>query len=158
MGVVYDALKGEAKEATPRQKLVQLIESIFESLPQIVLQSVFLIKSQNDDKLKANSNIYLVAISLAASLFSIANKCIWMDKDCVVEEAQEAKLKTNMPFINGWYVLRVIWRFSFVTTRFLVFSLIWSVFGGAFLGGFVVLSFFYWLVGFDYLWELDIGV
>eukprot|EP01084_Bolivina_argentea_P121821 215901_1 len=146
--VVYDALYGDADEPTPRQKMIQLSEAIFESLPQVVLQSVFLIKGQNDHKLKANSSIYLVAISLAASLFSIANKYTWLDKNCVVDDAKEAKLSKKPPFVNFWYVLRVIWRFSFVSTRFTILSLLWSVLGGAFLGVFLVISWIYWIAAY----------
>merc|ERR1712228_327579 len=144
--VVYEALINEAAEPSGRQKFVQLLESIFESLPQVVLQSVFLIRAQNDEKLKENTSLILVGLSLGASIFSIANKFTWIDADCV-DEDEEADFKTHWPFVNPWYILRVIWRYSFVTTRFAVFSLIWSVMGGSFLGIFIALSFFYWAIG-----------
>eukprot|EP01084_Bolivina_argentea_P020897 38818_1 len=142
--IVYEALQEDVKEPSARQKMIQLVESIFESLPQVVLQSVFIIRAQNDELLKENSSIILVGLSLGASLFSISNKFTWVDGDLVKEEALEIEFKKSFPCVNGWYVLRIIWRYSFVASRFAVFSLIWSVMGGAFLGIFIAFSFIYW--------------
>eukprot|EP01083_Nonionella_stella_P243756 849051_1 len=91
---VYQAIKDEATEPSPRQKMIQLTESIFESLPQVVLQSVFLIRSWNDEELKRddNNSTGLVAMSLVASLFSISNKYCWVDRDAVDEECKDAHL------------------------------------------------------------------
>eukprot|EP01083_Nonionella_stella_P237569 833289_1 len=72
---VYGAIKRNAPEPTLKQKMIQLTESIFESLPQVVLQSVFIIRIQNDSKYGDDSRaIWLVGLSLLASLGSIANK------------------------------------------------------------------------------------
>ena len=105
---------------------------------------MFIIRSYNDDNLRANSSIELVAVSLAASLFSISNKFTWMDKEGVEDKAKEPRFKAHCPCVNGWYVLRIIWRFGFVTTRFCILSLVWSVLGGAFLGVFLGISFCIW--------------
>merc|ERR1712228_153801 len=90
---VYIAIDEDEEEATPRQKMIQLGEAIVESLPQIVLQSVYIIRGQNDETIQANSTLYLVGLSLLASLFSITNKFIWVDGTCVEfgEEAQWSK-------------------------------------------------------------------
>eukprot|EP01084_Bolivina_argentea_P271588 462175_1 len=220
---VYKAIKGDAQEPTPKQKMIQLAESVFESLPQVVLQSVFIIRSNNDAKLREDSTLYLVAISLIASLFSVTNKYIWLDKEAVVQYARESHLKcrgakcssntsdtesnmvTDLPVcpvdkiefnetkpnkteqkcrfcdqeiqdcigyvcvkcsyrickncysqntyehnknecIRVWYVLRSLWRFSFVATRFVALALVWAVLGGAFIGIFVSFSFVYWFI------------
>jgi len=69
-------------EPVGRQMLLQLMESITESMPQIVLQSVFIIRSANDDILKENgSNLPLILLSVVASLFSISNKFVWGDRN-----------------------------------------------------------------------------
>ena len=104
---------------------------------------MFIIRSFNDQSLRENSSIELVAVSLVASLFSISNKFTWIDKDGVHEIAQEPRFKKRFPCINGWYLLRIVWRFSFVATRFCVLSLLWSVLGGAFLSIFLGISFFF---------------
>ena len=114
-----------------------------------MLQSVFIIRSYNDLQLRDNSSIELVAASLAASLFSITNKYIWLDEESVEgHNADDPKWRLDFPCVNPWYVLRVIWRFSFVATRFCVLSLIWSVLGGAFLGIFLGASFILWACTF----------
>ena len=118
-----------------------------------MLQSVFIIRSFNDTDLKENSSIQLVAASLAASLFSISNKYTWLDRDGVEEEAQEAKFSKKYPCINLWYVVRIIWRFSFVATRFCILSLIWSVLGGAVLGIFLGISFCAWCCSFVFVFN-----
>eukprot|EP01084_Bolivina_argentea_P278526 475875_1 len=90
---VYKSIKGDIEEPSPKQKMIQLAESVFESLPQVVLQSVFIIRSNNDPELAKNSSIYLVALSLISSLFSVTNKYIWLDKEAVVMYAKEAQVK-----------------------------------------------------------------
>eukprot|EP01083_Nonionella_stella_P013245 37323_1 len=146
---VYKAVKGDAQQATPRQKTIQLTEAIFESLPQVVLQSVFLIrwhnhKSDDDDD---QTTMYLVGMSLFASLFSISNKYSWVDRDaCAYDEAEDMGCSKECPIVNTDYVLRIVWRYSYVTARFAMISLIWSVLGGAFLGIFLPCSYLIWAI------------
>ena len=112
-----------------------------------MLQSVFIIRSYNDIQLRNNSSIQLVAASLIASLFSISNKYVWLDEEAFCNgsvQADRPNWKAGCPCVNPWYVLRVIWRFSFVATRFCVLSLMWSVLGGISLGLFLVASFIGW--------------
>ena len=105
---------------------------------------MFIIRSYNDQDLRDNSSIELVAVSLAASLFSITNKITWMDREGVDDKAKEPKFKRRWPCVNPYYMLRIIWRFSYVTTRFCVLSLVWSVLGGAFFGIFLAASCCIW--------------
>eukprot|EP01083_Nonionella_stella_P072964 196973_1 len=152
--VVYITLREQRNEPKARQKMIQLLESIFESLPQVVLQSVFIIRSWNDEILiKQVATIYLVGISLVASLFSIVNKFAWLDQASVKTEGQTFKcnpkyFKSSFDHANWWYLVRIVWRFSFVMTRFCILSLIWSVLGGAFLGIFLLISYLYWVIAF----------
>eukprot|EP01083_Nonionella_stella_P236119 829564_1 len=143
---VYHAIKGDASEPTKRQKLVQLTEAIFESLPQVVLQSVFIIRYYNhnpDDE----TTMYLVGMSLFASLFSISNKYAWVDKDaCTSTKYEDMDCSKRCPIVNKYFVLRVIWRCSYVTARFAMISLIWSVLGGAFLGIYLPCSWLLWTI------------
>eukprot|EP01084_Bolivina_argentea_P109422 195591_1 len=217
---VYNGIKGNAENPSPKQKIIQLAESVFESLPQVILQAVFIIRSNNDPRLRENSSIYLVAVSLIASILSVTNKFIWLDREGVVQWAQESHLKkpkcslllssannttqhtefpvcaqhklelnegdfrknrecyyceeygtqyrcpadvcvrdlcvqcydhstyecTNKEFIRIWYILRIIWRFSFIGTRFIAWALIWTVLGGSVLSIFGCCSFLYWCV------------
>eukprot|EP01084_Bolivina_argentea_P174282 301909_1 len=146
--IVIRSALGNATEPTDQQKMVQLFEAILESLPQVVLQSVFIIRSFNDERIKNNGNLILVGVSLAASLFSIANKYTWLDKNGVREAAQDVNFKTKIPFVNWWYVLRIVWRFNYVATRFSVLSLVWSVLGGTVIFIYLACSWIYWIIAY----------
>eukprot|EP00485_Elphidium_margaritaceum_P011826 CAMPEP_0202699404 /NCGR_PEP_ID=MMETSP1385-20130828/12623_1 /ASSEMBLY_ACC=CAM_ASM_000861 /TAXON_ID=933848 /ORGANISM="Elphidium margaritaceum" /LENGTH=760 /DNA_ID=CAMNT_0049356339 /DNA_START=146 /DNA_END=2428 /DNA_ORIENTATION=- len=141
---VLFAIKQDAEEPTAKQRMIQLMESIFESLPQIVLQSVFIVRSQNDPVLSTESS-WLIGLSLLGSLWSISSKYIYADKYGVIEAAEEAKFSLKKPCINGLYMLRVVWRFSLVAVRFLVCSLVWTALGGVIMCLFVPSSFALWL-------------
>eukprot|EP01083_Nonionella_stella_P299176 1015202_1 len=63
----------EELEPATKQKWIQFGEAVTESMPQIVLQSVFIIRSANDPQLrKSGSNVFLILLSIMASLFSVA--------------------------------------------------------------------------------------
>ena len=74
------------------QKGFQFIECILESLPEVILQSVFLIRSLNDDFLqereKESGLRELIIISVFASIISICNKFIWADEWMVIGNAK----------------------------------------------------------------------
>ena len=79
--------------AGPIQKGIQLIEGVLESLPELILQSVFIIHSANDPYLSKseqnnNSLFLLVILSIIASLISITNKYIWFDEIMVIKNVK----------------------------------------------------------------------
>eukprot|EP01083_Nonionella_stella_P096243 270481_1 len=130
----YDAEEEIELDLLGKQFLVQLGEVISESLPQIVLQSVFIIRSANDALLVDGSDIYLIMLSVIGSLLSISNKYVFLDKHAVCEAAKSLKPRERFPgCIQYLYVIRVIWRMFHITSRFCVFVLIWTVLGGAWL-------------------------
>eukprot|EP01083_Nonionella_stella_P091646 256299_1 len=143
---VYQAIKGEAKEPTLRQKMIQLTEAVFESLPQVVLQSVFIIRWFNHSSSDSDTQtMALVGMSLLASVFSISNKYSWIDREaCDDEDYKEAKISKKCPVVNPYYVLRIIWRYSYVITRFAMISLLWSVLGGVFVAICLPISWLLW--------------
>ena len=56
------------------QKTIPLMEGVLESLPEVIMQSVFIIRSYNDDRLmelEEESGVSkLIAVSIIASLLS----------------------------------------------------------------------------------------
>eukprot|EP01083_Nonionella_stella_P012656 35836_1 len=154
---VYQAIKGDADEPTKRQKLIQLTEAIFESLPQVVLQSVFIIRWYNHDHDPDDqATMYLVGMSLLASLFSISNKYAWVDRDaCEDDEHKEIGCSKRCPIVNKYYVLRIVWRYSYVASRFAMISLVWSVLGGAFVGIYLSCSWLMWSILSSLTWVED---
>eukprot|EP01084_Bolivina_argentea_P019312 35921_1 len=120
-------------EPVDTQMYMQLFEAVTESMPQIVIQSVFIIRSANDEILaESGSNIGLLSLSILASLLSISNKYAWLDKseDC----------------IHYWYVIRVLWRLFHILSKFAVFTLIWTVLGGVWLPIWVGICYIYWVI------------
>eukprot|EP01083_Nonionella_stella_P223828 797280_1 len=135
----------EEIEPAEKQFLVQLCEAIFESMPQIVLQSVFVIRSENETMLQNGSNIYLIMFSVIASLLSISNKFVFMDKEQVSSTAGALKPREHFPdCIQYWYVVRVIWRMFHIMARFCIFVLIWVILGGTWLPIWIICVGTYW--------------
>eukprot|EP01084_Bolivina_argentea_P083677 151497_1 len=121
------------------QYVCMLAEAVFESMPQVVLQAVFLVRSNNDETLP-NKNP-LIFTSLVASIFSVANKFFLMDKRGVVKEAKSLSPKKKCgKCFKPWYLVRILWRFYHILCRFSIFSLMWICLGGAFAVTFIGLS------------------
>eukprot|EP01084_Bolivina_argentea_P113610 202447_1 len=123
------------------QLVIMLAEAVFESMPQVILQAVFLLRGANDEKLSKNSNQVLIFISLLASIFSVSNKFYLMDRLGVESKAQSLKPKKQFPnCVQPWYVTRIIWRFCHILCRFSIYTLLWVVLGGLPFGIYVALS------------------
>ena len=116
---------------------IQFFEGIFESMPQMILQSVFLVRSYNTS-LGEDSNLILVIISLIGSVLSISTKLIANDTDLLSS--------TTNKRCNIWYFVRVFWRISNILSRALMLSLIWTVIGGAIFVIYIGLSVLYNIV------------
>eukprot|EP01083_Nonionella_stella_P048204 129037_1 len=140
------------KEVEPAEKqfIIQLGEAMTESMPQIVLQSVFIIRSANEPLLKnSGSNVYLLLLSIIASLFSISNKFVTWDKNekVFIDKALSLKPRAQFPgCVEYWYVIRVIWRMCQVISRFSVFVLVWTIMGGLWLPIWAALVWIYWII------------
>ena len=118
------ALNEQSQCAGIFQKFFQLSEGCLESLPEAIMQSVYLIRSYNDPRLRGSDGSftnYLIIISVLASILSIANKYVWIDELMVnvycrsvivslqtlldyltfkMIESQETKVN-NMPYITS---------------------------------------------------------
>eukprot|EP01084_Bolivina_argentea_P131682 232407_1 len=142
------SVQPEEQDVEPgdNQMMTQMGESVLESLPQIVLQSVFIIRSGNDDKLN-DGNIILIFLSVLASLTSIANKFIYFDKDEVVEEAGSLKPSKEFPgCIQYWYLVCVLWRICSIADNFAIYVLVWTVLGAIWLLIWIVILYIGWIM------------
>ena len=118
------------------QRDMQLFECMFEAIPQLLLQSVFVIRSDNDPELRRDANMILLLFSISASILCISNKYIAWDKDMnvVADQAKEIKCACCVcPCMNVLYIERILWRSCHILNRFVLLALIWSVIGGVFL-------------------------
>lgn len=107
------------------QKTIQFAESITESMPQIMLQSVFVIRSYNEEQLR-DSEIWLILVSIFASLMSISSKYMW-EYPSIRDPDQDVSTETMR------YIVCVLWRTCDITSNFVVYVLIWTVMGGGWL-------------------------
>merc|ERR1719295_879115 len=130
-------------------------EAVTESLPQIMLQSVFIIRSYNDPNLR-DTQIELLMLSVLASLFSISDKFVKFDEGMGVENTFKSPKFRNWSYglcfnlQSLGYAARVIWRICTIASNFAVYVLIWTVLGGAFLPiyAFVVYIFYVLLTAY----------
>ena len=139
--------------------------AVLESVPQSLLQSVFIMRTfikgidSNDDNNSGIRNdlqttdILILFLSVVASIVSIASKYIVVDASDFVngnggqyatEESKNANLcsrNNECVLINFGYVVRSLWRIGSVTARVSIYSLVWSVMGGAFIIGYAIVEF-----------------
>jgi len=131
--VVY--LEFKAGDFRPNQahRSLQLVEALFESMPQVVLQSVFLLRYtavETNDEI----GITLIVVSIVASILSIANKYAWFDQQAVVFDAKEFNGGRRGECYVSWrFLLRTVWRWSDLCTRFVIFLLLWVIIGGIYM-------------------------
>ena len=137
------------------QRVFQLYEAMFESMPQIILQSIFLLRSYNTP-LSQDSNSFLVVTSLIASALCISTKIVTWDinrlssqsKSIASSHGCKVKLicwnnKCSFDGCNNWYFIRVFWRLSNIFNRFIILSLIWTVLGGIIFAIYIGISILY---------------
>eukprot|EP01084_Bolivina_argentea_P059891 109410_1 len=128
------------------QSIMQFGESVTESMPQIMLQSVFVIRSANEPKLR-DTDIVLILLSIIASLISISNKFLWIDEEYFNKGAQKLKPQFKFPVcIQYWYIIRAVWRICDVMVKFVIYVLMWSVLGGVWLSIWVCVVFVEWSI------------
>eukprot|EP01084_Bolivina_argentea_P299663 516548_1 len=139
-------------EPSPHQQFLQLGESITESMPQIMLQSVFIIRSANDPSLVKGTNILLIMLSIVASLCSISNKFITFDRQEFLGVGESLSPSKRFPTcIDFGYIVRVIWRICHIANTFSVYVLLWVVLGGAYLPIFCAIKYLIWTIIFRYV-------
>ena len=78
----------------------------------------------------------VVFLSLSSAILNITIKYIWLDKHCIT------LIKSEHPW--AVHLCRIIWRFCCITSRILILSLIWAVFGVIVFALFLLFSFLLW--------------
>ena len=102
---MHVAHKYNLVEPTHGLRLAQWMEVIFETIPQILFQSVFIIQTFNF------GNNDIVTISLFWSVISASNKYIAIDKqyNCFNQDMNDANLKCKKTMINTGWLNRALW-------------------------------------------------
>ena len=143
---VYQSFKGRYLSPTVLQRFMHQMRAIFESMMQLVLQSIFLFRSYDTD-FAVNGPTYFIFISIALSLLSIVLKSLDEDHRWVHERAQSAHCTLQKcPCISPSYLAVVVWRCCESVSRFAIFALMWSAVGGAQLILYAVIDFGVFLI------------
>ena len=147
---------------------LQIGEVLIESLPQILLQSLFLIRTfgnENIYNVKNEFNIFLVWISLFISLISATNKIshLSMTSGDVSQRNKfenKYKFRNECPIVNIGVLSQKIFFISTIVTRLFIYSLLWSVCGGMFLTLFIIVCFIVFVIciKYDIYDKKDVGV
>eukprot|EP01084_Bolivina_argentea_P272412 463800_1 len=146
--VVYDEIQEGCKEPNKKHRKLQFAECLSESVPQVVLQTVFLLKYNTGNDDNVNVGNALVIASIAASILSFANKYKHLDNESVVKHARKANPNSKIKCYISWrYLIVTLWRFSDLCVRIVMFSLIWVCIGGLYIFVYVSLMFlFYYFI------------
>eukprot|EP01083_Nonionella_stella_P048666 129971_1 len=130
--LVYEQFTGQYMSPCLMQQMLQLLESVFESMPQLVMQSIFLVRTFNTELAEdAHGSIYIVFASIIASLMSIVSKFSRLDR----------WFTSPLQSLSISYLFVIIWRFCESIARFSIFTLLWAVVGGIYLPMYLLISF-----------------
>ena len=117
----------DTDEPSNSQRYLQVLEAIFESAPQILISTAFLIKAQTE------SINALVIISLITSFWTLSGRVASDDKQMFKEDwkgIEFGKCHGCCPFNYLWFVRVVIWRFLEISSRIVLLCIVWINLGG----------------------------
>eukprot|EP01083_Nonionella_stella_P172767 593932_1 len=131
---IWTNYKLDSDEPSNSQRYLQIMEATFESAPQILISTAFLVKANT-----SSANNPIVIISLITSFWSLSARVSGDDKLMFKEEWKSVGCKSKFPFVNCRYIIRVfLWRFLEISSRIILLCLMWINLGG--LSVFVVLT------------------
>eukprot|EP01084_Bolivina_argentea_P128794 227580_1 len=110
------------EEPSNSQRYLQILEAIFESSPQILISTAFLIKSTTSEIST------VVIISLLSSFWTLTGRVASDDKTMFGEEWKSVIV--NKCLNRRWFVRVVMWRFFEISTRIISLTLVWITMGG----------------------------
>jgi len=149
--LVANAAIGELDEHDPidEHRFMLILQCVFETIPGLLLQITFWIKSANDDILSENEDTLLIPFSIFVSIVTVTDRFVrYIDDLHVIEDAKRR--------ICGTFVARTCFRMSTVAANFIELTMIWTMMGGLWIGIWAGLSFILWLVAASVV-EKDLG-
>jgi len=106
------------------QLFIELLEATFESAPQLLLSTGYLLRQSMSGELISG----FVAAQAILSLVSLASKVATDDEAVFQNEYQELTVGRCPNY--RWFLRVFFWRVFEISTRFVVFLLIWFAMGG----------------------------
>eukprot|EP01084_Bolivina_argentea_P281213 481109_1 len=118
----------DKNEPCSPQRWITALEASFESTPQALIQTIYLLKTQSF------TSSPIILVSLIASLWTIISKIASDDKSIVKRKARnlnfaDERYKT-CKCVSWLYVCRILWRIFDVSSRIFICSAIWLSLGG----------------------------
>ena len=141
---LYINYKTHSTQPSNPQKWLQMLEAVFESFPQSLIQLFFIIKTRSSGGINS-----IVVVSLIFSILSLTNKVISDDSPAFEEEKGKTMTykrevvvdyhgyeaggeirRKNETFVSFYYFVRIFYRVLDVLYRLSILVLIWVIMGG----------------------------
>jgi len=130
----------EAVETTNSFKLVRSMEAVFESIPQCVLQLVFIIRTNGE--YEGDGHLLLIScLSIGQSIISMTNSILKQDNQ-YMNFPRFKKHRQRLP-PSPQFVGHALCRLSEILNRICCLSLLWSICGGTVFSAVMGLELFY---------------
>ena len=126
-GISINKIKTEGIDPTTSFKFVRNLEAVFESIPQAVLQTVFLMRTKWEFDNNNNSQIFVIIsfLSILQSIISMTNAILKND-NAEMTLPKWKKYKKRLP-PTIYFLKHGLWRLSEIIYRIGLLSLIWTV-------------------------------
>eukprot|EP01084_Bolivina_argentea_P307598 531697_1 len=120
-------------EPSNSQRYLQILEAIFESAPQILISTAFLLKAQGGQV------SVIIIVSLITSFWSLSARVSADDKQMFKDEWKSINSHHDgirMGKVGGccscflWFTRVVLWRFLEITSRIVLLCIVWINLGG----------------------------
>ena len=145
---IYVGYLLKRESPTNIQRYICLLEATLESFPQLLISTFFIttVVAYNDNSFQINP---FIPISLIFSLYSLTARVASDDKSIFDAEWKALELKPKRLItcqcVNFGYVLRVLMRFMEISSRLILYVLLWINFGGLATGIILLIEFIYLL-------------
>ena len=132
---IYVGYLLKRESPTNIQRYIGLLEATLEAFPQLLISTFFIttVVAYNDNNIELNP---FIPISLLFSLYSLTSRVTSDDKSIYNADWKNLECKpsckkfTKCKCINFKYLLRVLMRFMEISSRLILYVLLWINFGG----------------------------
>lgn len=123
---IYLAWKLDRIEPIFWQDYLTHVEALFESIPQILIQSQFVLRSGEDNE--------IVIASIVISFISVCNRFVKSDFPFLIKDSRQLLLedkdrKLRKPYISFGFILINMLRISEITVRLVCAVFMWATMG-----------------------------
>jgi len=141
---IYIAYKLKRKDPTNIQRYIGLLQSTLESLPQLLVSLLYATIMASNRNVNINP---IIIISLISSLYSLTKRVIDDDSNIVYDDWKRLDINIkSCPVVNIKYIFRVVFRFIEISSKLILYVLMWINIGPLFTGIIIVCEFAYLII------------